>query len=69
MKAGQTKNSLNNGLQEVLNFFHSFLKVSKALNISPASVYSWVKNGKIPAKHAIKIEKLTKGKIKAVDII
>lgn len=69
MKAGQTKYKLSGPFQEILSFFSSFLKLSKVLKVSPPSVYFWIKRGKIPPKHAIRIEEITRGKIKAADII
>ena len=42
--------------------------LARALNVSPQSVKAWYDNGSIPPKQAIKIEKMTNGKFKAIDL-
>ena len=42
--------------------------LARALNVSPQSVKAWYDNGYIPPKQAIKIEKMTDGKFKAIEL-
>lgn len=42
--------------------------LARALGVSPQSVKSWYDNNLIPPKQAIKIEKMTDGKFKAIEL-
>jgi hypothetical protein len=52
-------------LQEVLNHYGTGYKFAKATKISTNSFYDWVKRGYIPIGSQMKIERLTKGLLKA----
>lgn len=50
-------------------YFGSYTGLAVALGITPQAVNEWRVSGKIPALSAIKIEKLTEGKIKALELV
>lgn len=57
-------------INEVLKYFkNNQSELARELRIAPSAVAQWVMSGKIPPLRAIQIEKLTMGKIKAIDII
>lgn len=57
-------------INEVLKYFkNNQSELARELGIAPSAVAQWVMSGKIPPLRAIQIEKLTMGKIKAIDII
>ena len=60
---------MKNKLNVVLEYFGTQGALSRALGVTRASVSVWFANDRMPPKRAIEIEKITKGKIKAVDII
>jgi DNA-binding transcriptional regulator YdaS (Cro superfamily) len=43
-------------------------ELARLLEVSPQAVKVWYDKGTIPANQAIKIEKITNGKFKAVDL-
>ncbi|WP_081946978.1 Cro/CI family transcriptional regulator [Candidatus Francisella endociliophora] len=51
-------------IQEVLNYFGNQNKLALALGVTRAAVGRWVKDGEIPPKRQIQIQRLTKSKIK-----
>ena len=42
--------------------------LARCLGVSPQAVKAWYDNGSIPAKQALRIETITEGKFKAVDL-
>lgn len=59
----------NNAMKKAVIFFGGTVKLSEKLNIHNAHVSKWLYGRRlIPIKHAIKIENLTKGEIKAKDL-
>lgn len=55
-------------LDEIIKHFGTQAKLAGALGITPVAVTHWKTHG-ISARQAIEIERLTKGKFKAIDII
>lgn len=53
-------------VKDIIEFYGSASKVARELNISRQAVSLWVKRGlkHIPEKQALKLEKLTNGKLK-----
>lgn len=65
------KNGLhkNVAIEKAVLFFGGVVKLSEKLNVQQGTVSKWLHSKLlIPVKHAIKIEKLTKGQIKARDL-
>ena len=56
-------------LNEIVEHFGSQSELARALGIDRANVSMWIANHAVPSIHAINIERLTKGKFKAVDIV
>lgn len=54
-------------IEQLIKHFGSKSELARSLNVAPQNVTRWSKLG-VPASIAIKIEKITKGKIKAVDL-
>lgn len=51
-------------LNKAVKIIGSKYKLAKALGLNPSNVYQWpTRHKRIPAKHVIKIEKLTGGKV------
>lgn len=55
-------------MEQIIEFFGSKAALARALGVEKPSVSHWLENG-LPARRAIEIERLTEGKIKAVDIM
>ena len=55
-------------MEEILEYFGGVTNLSRVMGVRQPAVSQWIHNG-IPAKRAIQIEEITKGKFKAVDII
>lgn len=53
--------------QDVLNFFGNSRKAAKALGISAAAISQW--GDEVPELRAFQIEKITKGKLKANQVL
>lgn len=51
--------------ETVIRHFRTQEKVAKALGISQPSVSNWVSRGAVPALQQLRLEKLTRGKLKA----
>jgi DNA-binding transcriptional regulator YdaS (Cro superfamily) len=65
-KSGANKNV---AMEKAVLFFGGTLNLSKKLNTNRAHIYKWLNNERpIPLKHAIKIEQLTNGFIKAKEL-
>ena len=56
-------------IQRVVEWFGSQAEVARALKVSPSAVTQWLNAGAIPAQRAIQIEALTKGEIKALELV
>lgn len=52
----------------VVEFFGGRVALAKALGVTPQAVHKWMQT-EIPPARAIQIEKLTEGKIQAVEIV
>jgi len=52
-------------IDEVINYFGSAYKLSKALNISMPTPSVWKRNNSIPYSQQVRIEKITNGELKA----
>jgi DNA-binding transcriptional regulator YdaS (Cro superfamily) len=58
-----------NTLKILIEHFGSQNKLAIALGVTKEAVSQWFKAGEIPPARAIQIEKLTDGKIKAIDLV
>jgi DNA-binding transcriptional regulator YdaS (Cro superfamily) len=56
-------------LNAVKDFFGSWGAVATALGATPPAVSQWLSDGGFPPKRALFVETLTKGKIRAIDLI
>lgn len=55
-------------MKDVIEYFGGKSALARVMGVDKAAVSQWVRYGLPPAR-AIEIEKLTDGKIKAVDIV
>lgn len=60
-----TKKTAN--LDQVINHMGSVLALANALGIERQAIYQW--KGKVPPRRAYEIERVTKGKFKADDLL
>lgn len=56
-----------NAIERIISHFGSKAALARALEVKPQNITRWSKQG-VPAAAAIQIEKITKGKFKAIDI-
>ena len=56
-------------LQKAIEWAGGVNALGRVLDIDHSNVCHWKRTGKVPAKHAVTIEQMTKGKIKAVDLL
>jgi hypothetical protein len=56
-------------LDKLFEHFGGPNKMAGVLDISSQNLQHWIRNGEPPAAMAIKIERLTYGKFKAVDLV
>ena len=57
-------------IEKVLAYFNnSQAELARQLEVDRSAVSQWITEDKIPPLRAIQIEKLTSGKIKAVDLV
>lgn len=69
MKKRNSGTKKNVAIEKAVLFFGGTVKLSEALKVDNSNVSKWLYlKLPIPLKHAIKIEKLTKGEIKAKDL-
>lgn len=60
---------MNQKIKEIITFFGTQQKLGSALGCSQTTVFKWLHNQmNITPLHALKIEKLTNGKFKAVEL-
>lgn len=55
-------------LDEVFNWFGGKARTAKALGVDPAAVSQWITLGYIPPANALKVERLTDGQFKAIEL-
>jgi len=55
--------------KELFEFFGSQNKLAGALDVSTSAICFWKGKGFIPPGNAVEIERITKGKFKAVDLV
>lgn len=57
-------------IEKVLVYFNnSQAELARQLDVDRSAISQWVSEDKIPPLRAIQIEKLTGGKIKAIDLV
>ena len=56
-------------IDRMVEYFGSQAEVARVLKVTPSAVTQWLQAGAIPAQRAIQIEALTKGEIKALDLV
>ena len=54
---------------DVIRHFDNQASLARALSVTPSAVSQWLRRASIPAEKAIEIEIITKGKLKAVDLL
>tara|TARA_R100000541_G_scaffold34564_1_gene42970 strand:+ start:6772 stop:6951 length:180 start_codon:yes stop_codon:yes gene_type:complete len=54
---------------KLIEHFGSQYRLAKELRVTRAYVSHWFRDGKVPPLQAIKIEEITGGKFKAIDLI
>lgn len=52
----------------LIKHFETQGKLARAMGVTPSAISQWVRRNKIPAEHAITIERVTDGKFRAVDL-
>ena len=52
----------------LIKYFGTQRKIAKTLGVTPAAVSQWFALGSVPPGHAVEIERITNGLVKAVDI-
>jgi len=60
---------MNEAIRKIVEYFGSQAKMAKELKVSRAAVSHWCRDKAIPPARAIQIEAMTKGEIKAIDLI
>ena len=58
-----------NCAERLVEIFGSQAEVARAFQLDRAVVHNWVKTGYVPARWAGEVERVTQGRIDAVDII
>ena len=56
-------------LKRLVGFFGSQVAIAEILGVTESAVSQWISTGGLPAKRAVKIEMLTKGEFKAINIV
>lgn len=54
-------------LEEAKQYFKTYYKMAKTLNITPQAIQFWRKQGYIPYLHQLNLERLTEGELLADD--
>ena len=69
MKSKPRNNIKKPELQKAIDMIGGVVLMSEKLNIVPSNISNWLHSDvKIPIKHAISIEQLTKGKVSAKNL-
>ena len=69
MKKTNSGREENIAMRKAITLFGGTVRLAKNLNTEDGNVSKWLyKQRKVPIKHALKIERLTKGQIKARDL-
>jgi hypothetical protein len=55
-------------LEEAKQYFKTYYKMAKTLNITPQAIQFWRKQGYIPYLHQLNLERLTEGELLADDV-
>lgn len=55
-------------LEDAKQYFKTYYKMAKTLNITPQAIQFWRKKGYIPYLHQLNLERLTEGDLLADDI-
>lgn len=55
-------------ISELVDYFGSQSTLAGVLGITKQSVSQWVSQGYMPVRQAMKVEKVTDGKFKAIDL-
>src|SRR3954466_6040906 len=58
-----------NCAEQLVDIFGSQAEVARAFQLDRAVVHNWVKTGYVPARWAGEVERVTQGRINAVDVI
>jgi len=58
-----------NCAQQLVELFGSQADVARAFQVDRAVVNNWVKSGYVPARWASEVERLTRGRISAIDVV
>jgi hypothetical protein len=58
----------NTVIEQVTNYFGNGYKAAKALGVTSQQYYFWISKNKIPFKHGNLVERMTNGKIKAIQV-
>lgn len=56
-------------IDKMVEWFGSQAEVARTLNVSPSAVTQWLQAGAVPPQRAIQIEAITKGEIKALELV
>lgn len=56
-------------MQKVIDWFGGRAQMAKALGVSRVAITQWAKGAGIPPRRAIQIEVISRGELKAADII
>lgn len=54
--------------EKLFNWFGGKKRTAQALGVDPAAVSQWIKIGYIPPANALKVERMTGGEFKAIDL-
>lgn len=55
-------------LQKLFDWFGGKKRTAEALGVDAAAVSQWIKWGYVPPANALKIERITHGEFKAIDL-
>lgn len=65
---------VRDALKTVADYFYpedprnDVTRVSEILNVTEQYIYRWIKDGEVPGKWAVKMDRLTYGAVKRVDL-
>lgn len=58
-----------NKVEKVVNYFDNQVLLAQRVGVTQGAVSHWVMKGYVPAGSAVKIERLTRGKFKAINLV